>query len=101
MDDILLAQFSGGGKLDTHMARAVGDGAVADGQGAVWWDEEEYEPLLPKEPVRKDKKRRPAPLTLAQREFFATAFVPPPSAPLPTPKKNGKMSVRAFFSRAA
>ncbi|KAF9021136.1 hypothetical protein BDZ89DRAFT_1071706, partial [Hymenopellis radicata] len=88
---------SGGGKLDKHMARAVGQGAVADGQGAVWWDEEEYEPLLPKEPVRKDKKRRPAPLNLAQQEFLATAFVPPPSAPFPAPKKTGKMNVRAFF----
>ncbi|KAF8916291.1 hypothetical protein CPB85DRAFT_353446 [Mucidula mucida] len=106
MNELLLLQFTSGGKLDAHVARAMEHGAVSDGKGGVWWDQQdqmEYQSLVPKQKPRKEKqsskeKKRPAPLNLGRQEFVDASFIPSPSAPIPVQKKSG---FRAFFSRAS
>ncbi|KIY71063.1 hypothetical protein CYLTODRAFT_148302 [Cylindrobasidium torrendii FP15055 ss-10] len=97
MNELLLLQFTSGGKIDAHMARALEQGAVADNKGGVYWDEE-FVPLVSapkKDRSGKDKKKRPAPLNIIPPNDPNVVPALPTAA---TTKKTGK--VRAFFSRS-
>lgn len=97
MNELLLLQFTSGGKIDAHMARALEQGAVADSKGGVYWDEE-FVPLVSgpkKDRSGKDKKKRPAPLNIIPPNDPNVVPALPSAA---TTKKTGK--VRAFFSRS-